>query len=88
MELIDIAHREIACTLTPEDALAIAAAFRTVISNDLAYHGDRVLCAAYATLFESAALAAAAHSYADLPDDWGLDKVRAALSPLTLDRGE
>ncbi|HEY8598508.1 MAG TPA: hypothetical protein VIL85_08765 [Thermomicrobiales bacterium] len=87
MQLLDIKHREIACTLTPEDALAVAAAFREVISHDLAQHGDHVLCAVYASLFESAALAAAAHSYADLPEDWGIDKVRADLSPLVLDRG-
>lgn len=87
MELTDITYREITCTLAPEDALAIAAAFRAVLSRDLARHGERVLCAAYATLFESAALAAAAHSYANLPEDWGLAKIRADLSPLTLDRG-
>ena len=87
MELHDIKQREITCVLAPEDALAIATAFRTVLSHDLAQHGERVLCAAYATLFESAALAAAAHSYANLPDDWGLAMIRADLSPLTLDRG-
>jgi hypothetical protein len=87
MQLHDIAHREIVCTLTPEDALAIAQAFRTVIRFDHTLPGEFTLCAAFASLFESAALAAAAHSYADLPEDWGLAKVRAALSPLTLDRG-
>jgi hypothetical protein len=88
MNLSDIKNREITCTLSPEDALGIAAAFRTVVQFDHTQAGEQILCEIYASFFEAAAIAAAAHSYAELPDDWGLDKVRAALSPLTLDRGE
>lgn len=87
MKLVDIANREITLTLTPEDALAIAQTFHTTLADDCWRDGERVLCEAFAGTFDAAALAAAAHSYANLLDDWGLAKIRAALSPLTPDRG-
>jgi len=79
MQLLDIANREITLTLIPEDALALATACRETLRHDLLRDSERGLYEACAALFDAAALAAAAHSYANLPDDWGLAKVQAEL---------
>ena len=85
MKLINVNQRTITLELDPEDALAIAEAFRTVVYFDHAPDAaTRALYETHVALFEALAVAGASYSYADLPDTFGLPTVRAALGPVAL----
>ncbi len=81
MRLVEIRNRSITLDLDPEDAVALAGACRAAVTADAA--PDYSWCETVAALFDAAAIAAAAVSYAhglDL-DDYALSAVRRQLAP-------
>ena len=82
MKLIDIKNRAITVELDPEDALLLADCLKRLLYADQAR--TRLVTGMLLAFCQSAALAAAATSYSDLPETYGLATIEAGIGPAKL----